>query len=105
MTHPATRLDVLREGSPRIPAWFDAALLLLEVRAAGGPDPNEVAVTHPLLRTVDPEVITAFVAAATGMFVRNSVQPPPPGLPTLRAFQAAYAEATLAWTKERTGWQ
>lgn len=86
------------------PAWFDAALLLLEVRAAGGPDPDEVAATYPLLRTVAPEVITALVAAATGMFVRNCRLPPPPGLPTLRAFQAVYADALLDWTKERTGW-
>ena len=86
------------------PAWFDAALLLLEVRAAGGPDPDAVAATHPLLRTVDPAVLTAFVAAATGMFVRNARMPPPPGIPTLRAFQAAYADASLGWTKERTGW-
>jgi aminoglycoside phosphotransferase (APT) family kinase protein len=87
------------------PSWFDAALLLLEVRSAGGPDPDKVAATHPLLRDVDPATITAFVAAVTGMFVRNSRRPAPPGLPTLRAFQAAYAEALLAWTKQRTGWQ
>lgn len=87
------------------PAWLDAALLLLELRTAGGPDPDAVAASHPLLRSVDPAVLTAFVAAVAGMFVRNCRRPAPPGPPTLRAFQAAYAEALLAWTKERTGWR
>ncbi|MEJ7726774.1 MAG: phosphotransferase [Actinomycetes bacterium] len=86
------------------PSWFDPALLLLELRTAGGPDPDEVVATHPLLRAVDPDLITAFVAGATGMLLRNSRRPAPPGLPTLRAFQAAYADALLEWTKERTGW-
>jgi hypothetical protein len=35
----------------------------------------------------------------------GSLLPPSPGLPTLRAFQAAQAEVARAWLAERTGWE
>jgi hypothetical protein len=37
--------------------------------------------------------------------VRQSRQPHPPGLPTLREFQAAQGRTALAWLKIRTGWR
>ena len=51
-----------------------------------------------------PGAVTAVLAALTGFFVRQSRQPPPPGLPTLRAFQAAQGRTALAWLKVRTTW-
>lgn len=87
------------------PAWLDAALLLLEVRTAGGIDVEDVVAEHPLLRDVEPGLFTALVAAAAGMLGRARLRPPPPGLPRIRAFRGAYADALLAWTRERTGWR
>lgn len=37
--------------------------------------------------------------------VREGLQPAPPGLPTLRAFQAAQGEAARSWLVRRTGWK
>jgi hypothetical protein len=45
-----------------------------------------------------------LVAAFGGFLVRHSLQPPPPGLPTLRAFQAAQGALALAWLRRLTGW-
>ena len=45
-----------------------------------------------------------LLAAVAGFFVAHSLRPPPPGLPTLRPFQAAQGEVALAWLRRRTGW-
>lgn len=78
-------------------AWFDLLGMLPSVALQGGPAPQE------LLTDPDPDV-TTVLAALTGYFVRQSRQPPPPGLPTLREFQAAQGEVALEWLKLRTGW-
>ncbi|MCX5183430.1 phosphotransferase [Streptomyces sp. NBC_00268] len=85
----------------RAAPWFDLLLMLPCVRAQGGPDPEEVFTTHPLGRAADPEGVTATLAALAGYFVRQSRQPPPPGLPTLRAFQHAQGAAALDWLRKR----
>jgi len=36
-----------------------------------------------------------------GYFTRSALLPPPPGLPTLRPFQAAQAEIARRWAAER----
>lgn len=85
----------------RAAPWFDLLLMLPCVRAQGGPDPEEVFTAHPLGRGADPEGVTATLAALAGYFVRQSRQPPPPGLPTLRAFQHAQGVAALDWLRKR----
>jgi hypothetical protein len=40
-------------------------------------------------------------AAVAGFFTVCALEPPPPGLPTLRPFQAAQAEVARAWLAER----
>jgi aminoglycoside phosphotransferase (APT) family kinase protein len=85
--------------------WFDLVAMLPSVRMQGGPPPEALFSDHPVARAADPEAVTAVLAAVTGFFVRQSRQPPPPGLPTLREFQAAQGEAALAWLKTRTGWR
>ena len=59
---------------------------------------------HEPSRRVDPDASTVLVAAFGGFFVRHSLRPPPPGLPTLRPFQAAQGAVALAWLRRRTGW-
>ena len=41
---------------------------------------------------------------SAGSSCRTRSRPPPPGLPTLRPFQAAQGEVALAWLRRRTGW-
>jgi hypothetical protein len=48
--------------------------------------------------------VTVLLAAIAGFFVSHSFQPSPPGLPTLRPFQAAQGEVALAWLRRRTSW-
>lgn len=83
------------------PAWLDPVLFLLEVEAHGGHDVDRVVADHPLTRAVDPALVTQAVLAVGAMFEHQSRQPAPPGLPTLRPFQRAYAGATTRWLRRR----
>ncbi|MGW2636844.1 aminoglycoside phosphotransferase family protein [Streptomyces sp. NPDC001348] len=85
----------------RAAPWFDLLVMLPCVRAQGGPDPEELFTAHPVGRDADPAAVTATLAALTGYFLRHSLQSPPPGIPTLRAFQRAQGEAALAWLRKR----
>ncbi|MCK2215138.1 aminoglycoside phosphotransferase family protein [Actinomadura sp. ATCC 31491] len=77
--------------------WFDLVGMLPSVGMQGGPRPWE------LFDDPDPAV-TAVVAALAGYFVRQSRQPAPPGLPTVREFQGAQGVVALDWLRRRTGW-
>ncbi|OIJ86924.1 aminoglycoside phosphotransferase [Streptomyces sp. MUSC 14] len=85
----------------RAAPWFDLLVMLPCVRAQGGPDPEEVFTAHPLGRDADPDAVTAALAALTGYFLRSSLNPAPPGLPTLRPFQRAQGDAASAWLRRR----
>ncbi|MEV0172395.1 phosphotransferase [Streptomyces sp. NPDC050803] len=85
----------------RAAPWFDLLVMLPCVRAQGGPDPQAVFTGHPLGRGADPDAVTAALAGLAGYFLRSSLRPPPPGIPTLRPFQRAQADAALAWIRKR----
>jgi aminoglycoside phosphotransferase (APT) family kinase protein len=87
------------------PPWFDLLGFLPSVRMQGGPPPETVFDGHPVAKDADPAAVTAVLAALTGYFVRHSRLPAPPGLPTLREFQAAQGRTALAWLRTRTGWR
>ncbi|PZG14809.1 aminoglycoside phosphotransferase family protein [Nonomuraea aridisoli] len=77
--------------------WFDRLAMLPSVSMQGGPPPDELC--------ADPDpAVTTVVAAVAGYLLRQSLQPAPPGLPTLRAFQRAQGVVALDWLKRRTGW-
>lgn len=84
--------------------WFDLAGMLPSVAMQGGPRPESVFTSHPVARGADPDAVSTVVASLAGLFTYRSRQPDPPGLPTVRAFQAAQARASLDWLKQRTGW-
>ncbi|MGW6529941.1 phosphotransferase family protein [Streptomyces venezuelae] len=87
----------------RAAPWGDLLFMLPCVRAQGGPDPKDVFTAHPLGRDADPGGVTATLAAFASYLVRGSLKPDPPGLPTLRAFQAAQGAAAVAWLRKRLG--
>lgn len=91
----------VRMGAP----WIDLACFAPSVTMQGGPHPEQLLARHPAAQHVDPAAITAVVAAIAGYFIYGSLQPDPPGLPTLRAFQAAQGRVALAWLQARTGWR
>jgi aminoglycoside phosphotransferase (APT) family kinase protein len=84
--------------------WFDLVLMLPSVRMQGGPHSAELFDRHPVAAGADPAAVSAVLAAFTGMLLERSRQPAPPGLPTLRPFQAAQAVAALEWLRARTNW-
>jgi hypothetical protein len=81
--------------------WVDLLGMLPSVAMQGGPDPAEVWRTSPLARDADPAAVDAVLAGLTGFFVHSSLLPDPPGLPTLRRFQAMQGEPALAWLRSR----
>lgn len=86
-------------------AWVDAVFFAPSVTMQGGPSPESVLARHPAARLADSDAITAAVASTAGFFVYQSLLPPPPGLPTLRPFQAAQGVIACQWVAERTNWR
>jgi len=85
-------------------AWVDLLLLLPSVTMQGGPDPEPTFAAHPVAAGADPAAVTATLAAFAGFLLDGARLPPPPGLPTLRAFQLGQGVVALEWLRRRTGW-
>jgi len=85
-------------------AWLDVVCFAPSVTMQGGPPPEAVIAHHPACRAADPLAITAAVAAVVGYLTHRALQPPPPGLPTVRAFQAAQGVVAREWLARQTGW-
>lgn len=87
--------------------WLDTLAVLIDVHlhdiTAEVAQPHDVeallaAHTSP---ATDPRDLDATLVGLTGYFLDAARQPVPPGLPTLRAFQAAEGRATLDWVRRR----
>ncbi|MEV6299759.1 aminoglycoside phosphotransferase family protein [Actinoplanes sp. NPDC051861] len=76
----------------RGPAWLDSVLLAVNVIVHGG-------APGPLLDGVDEETVTGVISGCAAYFQHRSRQPPPPGLPTVRAFQRFQGDALLPWLR------
>lgn len=85
------------------PPWLDVVAFAPSVTVQGGPPPEEVISAHSATRTADGDAITAAVVALAGFFTHRAAQPPPPGLPTVRAFQDAQGVIARKWVAQRTG--
>jgi len=85
-------------------AWVDLAFMLPSVAMQGGPKPWEIFDAHPLGYRAPDAQVTAVVAAVAGFMIFGSRLPPPPGLPTVRAFQRDQGIPALEWLQRRTGW-
>ncbi|QKJ19108.1 aminoglycoside phosphotransferase family protein [Microbacterium hominis] len=82
--------------------WVDPLLLLANARLSS-PELADAALAHPTFAEVPPHALDALLAAVAGGMLANSLQPPVPGIPTLRAFQFEQAAALLSWLRERRG--
>lgn len=85
-------------------AWLDVVAFAPSVTMQGGPPPEDVVRRHPAYQSADQSDVTAALAAIAGYFIRDSLQPSPPGLPTLRAFQASQGTVAREWLARCTGW-
>lgn len=83
-------------------AWLDAVAFAPSVAMQGGPEPEAVLRRWPCGADADPDAVTAAVACIAGLFTHRSLLPPAPGLPALRAFQAAQGTVARRWLAERT---
>ena len=84
-------------------AWVDVITFAPSVTMQGGPPPEEVVAAHPACRAADPEHVTVVVAALAGYWTDWGSRPPPPGLPTVRAFQEAQGAVARDWLLRRVG--
>ena len=78
-------------------AFADLVFFAPSVAMQGGPEPAAVLARSRTGREVPRAALAAVVCALAGYFTERSLRPPPPGLPTLRQFQAAQGEVTRSW--------
>jgi aminoglycoside phosphotransferase (APT) family kinase protein len=78
-------------------AFVDVVLLAPSVAMQGGPAPADLLTRSRAGRSASHADVTATVCALAGYFIERSLRPPPPGLPTVRTFQAAQGEVTRHW--------
>lgn len=84
-------------------AWVDPLFMAPSVAMQGGPDPATFFARHPATQAAEPQAVTRVIALMAGFFTTSALQPPPPGLPTLRAFQEAQGRVSRRWLAERLG--
>lgn len=84
-------------------AWVDWVAMAPSVAMQGGPDAESFLGRFDVA-DVDRHAIDAVVCTIAGYFVVHALEPPPPGIPTVRAFQAGQGRVAVAWLRERTGW-
>lgn len=84
------------------PPFVEWIGLAPSVYMQGGPKPEEL-LRRARLGDVSDHAVNAVIASMTGYFLAYARRPPPPGIPTVRAFQAAQGEIALAWLRERLG--
>lgn len=78
-------------------AFFDAVLMAPSVTMQGGPLPGDLLSMTRAGRAAHPRAVAAAVCAIAGYFTERSLRPAPPGIPTVRAFQAAQGEIARRW--------
>jgi aminoglycoside phosphotransferase (APT) family kinase protein len=81
-------------------AVADVAFLAPSVTMQGGPSPDEVLAMTRSGRAARREIVRAAACAIAGYLTERSLRPPPPGLPTVRAFQAAQGEIARRWVAD-----
>lgn len=83
--------------------WIDAAGMAPSVAMQGGPAPEDF-MARVGIEAVRAEELDAAVCTIAGYFAVRALEPPPPGIPAVRAFQAAQGRVATAWLRQRTGW-
>lgn len=83
-------------------AWVDAITVLVNVRVFDHAfDVDEMLASHDVFTTSDATKVNGFLSGLAAYFIDSARQPPPPGLPTVRAFQQQQGEAVIHWLRDR----
>jgi hypothetical protein len=85
--------------------WLDTVALALDFLIQGGPDPDAFLASCPLTRDVPGDHLASVVAAVVGLWHERARRPAPPGLPTVRAWQAHCGALALDWLDEGSLWR
>jgi aminoglycoside phosphotransferase (APT) family kinase protein len=78
-------------------AFVDLVFFAPSVAMQGGPEPAELLARSRAGRDLGRDALAPVVCALAGYFTSRSLAPAPPGLPTVRRFQAAQGEVTRRW--------
>ena len=78
-------------------AFVDVVFMAPSVTMQGGPRPDDILAMTRSGRVASREAVAAAVCAMAGYFTEGSLRPSPPGLPTVRGFQAAQGEIARRW--------
>jgi aminoglycoside phosphotransferase (APT) family kinase protein len=78
-------------------AFADLVLFAPSVAMQGGPEPAALLARSRAGRAATRDALAAVVCALAGYFTERSLRPAPPGLPTVRRFQAAQGEVARRW--------
>ena len=82
--------------------WVDAVTVLVNVRVFDpGFDADALLISHDVYATATAENVNGFLSGLAAYFIDAARQPPPPGLPTVRAFQQRQGEAVIHWLRHR----
>jgi aminoglycoside phosphotransferase (APT) family kinase protein len=85
----------------RGPAWLDRLLLCVNLLLYDDVDIDPLVARLASDAAVSEDLLIDVLAGYTGYFLDAARQPPPPALPTVRAFQQAQADALLPWVRQR----
>jgi aminoglycoside phosphotransferase (APT) family kinase protein len=78
-------------------AFCDVVFFAPSVAMQGGPEPAALLSRSRAGRAVSRDALAAAVCAIAGYFTERALRPAPPGLPTVRPFQAAQGEVARRW--------
>ena len=80
---------------------LDVICLLPSTLLQGAHDPEALLQSTTAGRTADPDQVATLITAFAGRMEEHARRPPPPGMPTVRAFQAAQGRAARGWLQQR----
>jgi aminoglycoside phosphotransferase (APT) family kinase protein len=78
-------------------AFVDLVLMAPSVAMQGGPDLAGLLAGSQAGREASQNAVTAVLCALAGYFTSIALKPPPPGIPTVRDFQAAQGRIARDW--------
>jgi aminoglycoside phosphotransferase (APT) family kinase protein len=83
-------------------SWIDALTVLINVRVFSPTfDADSLLQSHEAFTPATPTSVNRVLSGLAAYFTDAARQPPPAGLPTLRAFQRQQGEAVIRWLRER----
>jgi Phosphotransferase enzyme family len=84
--------------------WLDTLLLAMDFRIQGGPDADGFLRANPVTRDVESTALRSVIACMVGVWAECARRPIPPGLPTIRGWQAHCRDHALRWLDEGALW-